>query len=207
MTWRIWSPVGSTSSSNASFETSFSSDAAPALRDEGKRRHRSDRRDHPRLPTLHGPRAATAAAKSGHWAERRISAQIAPYRHQSGHIRAALSGTAKHESALLRRESLYPAELSGPVCRLRRWHAGAEGPCGHSGWPARSASPLRSWRCWSADLPDHALRRLVSLWRPRRRPHLGRLIAAKSGGRRFRGGFLRSGRRDRRAGQVPREPE
>jgi hypothetical protein len=31
MTWRIWSPVGSTSSSNASFETSFSSDAASAL--------------------------------------------------------------------------------------------------------------------------------------------------------------------------------
>jgi hypothetical protein len=27
MTWRIWSPVGSTSSSNASFETSFSPDA------------------------------------------------------------------------------------------------------------------------------------------------------------------------------------
>ena len=33
MTWRIWSPVGSTSSSNASFETSFSSDAASALDD------------------------------------------------------------------------------------------------------------------------------------------------------------------------------
>ena len=31
MTWRIWSPVGSTSSSNASFERSFSSDAASAL--------------------------------------------------------------------------------------------------------------------------------------------------------------------------------
>ena len=27
MTWRIWSPVGSTSSSNASFEPSFSPDA------------------------------------------------------------------------------------------------------------------------------------------------------------------------------------
>jgi hypothetical protein len=36
MTWRIWSPVGSTSSSNASFETSFSSDAASAL-DEKRR--------------------------------------------------------------------------------------------------------------------------------------------------------------------------
>ena len=34
MTWRIWSPVGSTSCSNASFETSFSSDAASALRDK-----------------------------------------------------------------------------------------------------------------------------------------------------------------------------
>src|SRR5215207_5896327 len=31
MTWRIWSPVGRCSSSNASFETSFSSDAASAL--------------------------------------------------------------------------------------------------------------------------------------------------------------------------------
>ena len=31
MTWRPWSPVGSTSSSNASFERSFSSDAASAL--------------------------------------------------------------------------------------------------------------------------------------------------------------------------------
>ena len=37
MTWRIWSPVGSTSSSNASFETSFSSGAASALDDEEKR--------------------------------------------------------------------------------------------------------------------------------------------------------------------------
>jgi hypothetical protein len=36
MTWRIWSPVGSTSSSNASFERSFSSDAASAL-DEKRR--------------------------------------------------------------------------------------------------------------------------------------------------------------------------
>ena len=36
MTWRIWSPVGSTSSSNASFETSFSSDAPSAL-DEKQR--------------------------------------------------------------------------------------------------------------------------------------------------------------------------
>jgi hypothetical protein len=31
MTWRIWSPVGRCSSSNASFEISFSSDAASAL--------------------------------------------------------------------------------------------------------------------------------------------------------------------------------
>ena len=38
MTWRIWSPVGSTSCSNASFETSFSSDAASALRDSGSAR-------------------------------------------------------------------------------------------------------------------------------------------------------------------------
>ena len=35
MTWRIWSPVGSTSCSNASFETNFSSDAASALRAKG----------------------------------------------------------------------------------------------------------------------------------------------------------------------------
>ena len=38
MTWRIWSPVGSTSSSNASFETNFSSDAASALDEEQQRR-------------------------------------------------------------------------------------------------------------------------------------------------------------------------
>jgi hypothetical protein len=38
MTWRIWSPVGSTSSSNASFETSFSSDAACALDDKQRLR-------------------------------------------------------------------------------------------------------------------------------------------------------------------------
>ena len=36
MTWRIWSPVGSTSSSNASFERGFSSDAASALDDKRK---------------------------------------------------------------------------------------------------------------------------------------------------------------------------
>jgi hypothetical protein len=38
MTWRIWSPVGSTSCSNASFETSFSPAAASALREAQVRR-------------------------------------------------------------------------------------------------------------------------------------------------------------------------
>ena len=38
MTWRIWSPVGSTSSSNAFFETGFSSGGASALDDKEKRK-------------------------------------------------------------------------------------------------------------------------------------------------------------------------
>jgi hypothetical protein len=43
MTWRIWSPVGSTSSSNASFETSFSSDAASALYEKRNKRKQRER--------------------------------------------------------------------------------------------------------------------------------------------------------------------
>jgi len=50
MTWRIWSPVGRCSSSNASFEASFSSDAASAL-------------DEKRLSALHGKRRFSLVAR------------------------------------------------------------------------------------------------------------------------------------------------